>query len=166
MQAAWPKGRDILARGVLAVTLKRGAIDFADGARLSREAILRREYHHLFPDHLLTEEGKLTPAESYRALNCALITWKTNRHISAKEPIRYLRERTEQNVLGEEEVRLRLDSHLVPFDALNVGGYELLAEPGSRASRIRADYEAFLSARAEMLVQPIGLLCDGFRWPA
>ena len=30
---------------------------------------------------------------AYRAVNCALITWRTNRTISNKDPIAYLKER-------------------------------------------------------------------------
>ena len=163
--ASWPKARDILARGVLAIALKRGAVDFADGAQPTREGLARREYHHLFPDHLLTEEGGLGPRDSSRALNCALISWKTNRHISAKEPLQYLKDRTEQGALGESEVRGRLATHLIPFNELNVGGYENLAAGPERQGRVKSDYDSFLAARAEMLVGPIGALCNGELWP-
>ncbi len=163
-QTGWPKSRDILARALLAVSMKKGAWDFADASPVSRESLTRREYHHLFPDHLLTEDGGFTTRESSRALNCALISWRTNRHISAKEPLQYLRDRTEQSALGEEEVIRRLGTHMVPFAELNVGGYSLLA-PSRRQVRIQEDFERFLTARGELLVEPISLLCEGVRWP-
>jgi hypothetical protein len=164
-QAAWPKGRDILARGILAVTLKQGAVDFADASPLTRERLAHREYHHLFPDHLLTDDGGLSSGESSLALNCALVTWKTNRHISAKEPMRYLRERTEQSTLGEDEVKRRLDTHLVPYEALAVGGYDLIGDPEERRASILRDFQIFLSKRTDALMQPIRALCDGQLWP-
>jgi len=59
--AGWPKGRDILARAILAVAVKAGAQDLADGSQATRDNLARREYHHLFPDHLLTADGGLPP---------------------------------------------------------------------------------------------------------
>lgn len=163
--AGWPKSRDILARGILAVSLRAGAQDLADGASATRENLSRREYHHLFPDHLLTEDAGLSARESYLALNCALITWNTNRNISAKEPIRYLTERVERSKLGEPEIRSRLSSHLVPFEPLAVGGYAEISDPLARQMGIREDYERFLTARAEQFLNPIRTLCEGMRWP-
>ena len=163
--AGWPKSRDILARGILAVSLRAGAQDLADGASATSENLSRREYHHLFPDHLLTEDAGLSHRESYCALNCVLITWNTNRNISAKEPIRYLTERAERSKLGEPEIRSRLSSHLVPFEPLAVGGYAEISDPVARQMGIREDYERFLTARAEQFLNPIRTLCEGRRWP-
>lgn len=122
-RAGWPKKRDILARCILAVSLRAGGLDIADGTRATRTHLKNREYHHLFPDSLLQNLGGLIAEQAYKALNCALITWNTNRSISAKEPIDYLRERVLSATLGEGEIRSRLNTHAIPFDALNVGGY-------------------------------------------
>lgn len=160
-RAGWPKAKDILARGILAVTIRMGAPDIADGTPASRAHLAKREYHHLFPNALLTEEGELSSQEIFRALNCALFTWNTNRNISAKEPLRYLRERTERSALGEDEIRSRLSKHLIPFDALAVGGYEQVTDKAERARRVKEDYEHFLDERAGLLVTPIRKLCNG-----
>jgi hypothetical protein len=164
-EAGWPKGRDILGRGVLAISIKRGALDLADGEPATREHLLNREYHHLFPSSLLTGDGNLDESRSFRALNCALVTWNTNRNISAKEPLRYLRERTERAALGESQVRTRLETHLVPFDFLSVGGYADLATGDERAHKISNDYDAFLQARSHLYVTAIPVLCSGADWP-
>lgn len=163
--AGWPKKKDILARGILSLSLKRGARDFADDRPVGREHVGQREYHHLFPGHLLEEDGGLERAEQSRALNCALVTWNTNRTISAKEPIQYLRERAERTPLGEEEVRRRLESHLVPFDELAVGAYHDIEDLTARREKVRADYERFLSRRAAMMREAMLKLCNGDRWP-
>lgn len=92
-EAGWPKRRDTLARGILAVFLRSGSLDFADESLANRESLKKREYHHLFPERLLVEDGKMQKDEVDRALNCALITWNTNRSIAAKAPLDYLRER-------------------------------------------------------------------------
>ena len=164
IRAGWPKRKDTLARAILAVSLKGGARDFADNETVSQEQLSRREYHHLFPDSLLVGDGRLSSAESYRALNCALITWNTNRKIAAKEPLAYLQERTAGATLGEDEIRSRLASHLVPYDRLAVGGYGDLADEAERASKISDDYQTFLTRRAAMTKEAIVKLCRGDVW--
>lgn len=165
VRAGWPKARDILARGILAISLRGGAQDLADETPVSRAHLRVREYHHLFPDALLAGDGGLANGESYCALNCALITWNTNRTISAKEPIQYLRERVERALLGESEIRTRLATHAVPFDALNVGGYAEIKDPTARSERIRADFKRFLEARAETMLRAVAQLWQGRPWP-
>ena len=70
----------------------------------------------------------------YLSLNCALVTWHTNRNISAKEPERYLAERRDGTDLGENEVRARLATHLIPYDEM-----------------VSGDYQAFLAKRASLI---------------
>lgn len=154
-RAGWPKKKEILARGILAVSIRLGAYDLADGSQASRDNLGKREYHHLFPDALLGED-----IVSFRALNCALVTWNTNRNISAKEPLKYLRERVARSDLGEPEIRARLASHAVPFDALNVGGYEQLGTE-ERKAKLKADFDLFLDARAQIISGVITKLCEG-----
>ena len=165
VRAGWPRRKDTLARAILALSLKRGARDFADDERATRQQLSRREYHHLFPDHLLTDDGQLSTDESYRALNCALITWNTNRRIAAKEPIHYLQERAASATLGQHEVKRRLASHLIPYSELSVGGYREIDEAAERATQIQNDYRTFLLSRAALIQNPIRALCDGEAWP-
>lgn len=167
LRAGWPRTRDVLARALLAITIRAGAVDFADAEPATRDNVRQREYHHLFPDALLTrpDYGDLPTSQSFRALNCALITWNTNRTIAAKEPVAYLKERTEASMLGESEIQGRLASHVVPFHALSVGGYESLTDE-ARKEQIQSDYEAFLRKRAEMMKQEIDWLSRGLAGPA
>ncbi|WP_057021143.1 GmrSD restriction endonuclease domain-containing protein [Bradyrhizobium pachyrhizi] len=161
VRTRWPKSKDILARGILAASLRAGAFDLADGVPVSASHIKLREYHHLFPDFLLTQDGRMDESESFRALNCALITWNTNRAISAKEPIKYLRERSERGALGEDSVRTRLRSHLIPYKALNVGGYAAISDPSEREAKVREDFQSFLAKRAASMLPVIYALCEG-----
>lgn len=166
----WPKNRLIAARGVLNVALKAGAHDIADGSVATRVNLPNREYHHLFPDHLLKQTGGLDRYEIFRVLNCALITWQTNRNIGAKDPLDYLKERSTKSGLaadlGDELVRQRLATQLVPFDELSVGGYAAIADAAERSSQLRDDYMKFLRARAAMFTGPIAKLCRGDAWPS
>jgi hypothetical protein len=163
-RAGWPSTKEILARGVLAVSLRAGGRDIADDSPVSRAHLRKREYHHLFPNALLVKEAGIPEEESFRAVNCALITWRTNRTISSKEPVRYLRDRIDRSELGESEIRARLSSHLVPFDAINVGGYAEFDDGDERAKRIAEDYDAFVDARAAMIREAAVGLCSGNRW--
>ena len=158
--AGWPKRRNTLTRGILAVSLRAGGLDFADESPISRDSIRSREYHHLFPDHLLKEDGHLVNGEGDKAINCALITWNTNRNIAAKAPLAYLRERVKNAPEGEPGVRRRLATHAIPFAALNVSDHaDLSAE--EKTESIRRDYAAFLDARAKWIKAAADALANG-----
>ena len=148
LSARWPKTRDILARGILALSLREGGRDIADDTPLTRDSVMKREYHHLFPDSTLVKRAKYEENESFRALNCALITWQTNRTVSNLSPLKYLKDRVDAAQLGESEIAARLESHLVPWDAIKNSGPYL---DGSDPQLIRNDYESFLRARATLV---------------
>lgn len=134
--AGWPVRKDRLARAILAVSLNSGGIDFADGAPLSRENIKKREYHHLFPKAWLERAG-IQDDKISRSLNCALVSWQTNRTISDKSPSIYLDERMDRASLGEIEIRKRLDSHLIPFEPIKEESYEAFLDERSSLVRTR-----------------------------
>jgi len=137
--ASWPTRKDRLPRAMLSIALRNGSLDCADAAPATPGNIGRREYHHIagFPEG--TQESEI-----FRALNCALITWRTNRKLSATSPTDYIRARTEQAMLGETEVRQRLASHIVPYAEMSAG-----------------DYAKFMEKRAALMVEAIAALCDG-----
>lgn len=159
--APWPRLRNTLSRAILAVSLRNGGWDFADGTPATRDSLSRREYHHLFPEALLKKDGCLGDSDVNLALNCALVTWNTNRNISAKEPLDYLRERVESATLGEEQIRRRLTSHLIPFAELNVGGYGDIKSKRERSARVKSDYQRFLHSRAKFIHGVVRRLCSG-----
>ncbi len=136
--AGWPKRRDRLPRAMLALSLTKGAFDFADGSAISRENILAREYHHLFPDAWLKEKG-FESKLIYIALNCALVTWKTNRNMAAKAPSVYLEDRMHA---GKQEVERRLSSHFISLEDMTSD-----------------NYERFVESRSEMLLNEITEIC-------
>lgn len=151
LTAGWPATKERLSRALLALALRHGGHDLADGSVISRANITRREYHHLFPEAHLARAGE-KDERIYLSLNCALITWQTNRSISDKQPERYLAERTDKAQLGltgkisaQDIVRSRLATHLIPFDEMVAG-----------------DYQAFLERRAAMMHEAMIALCvDG-----
>lgn len=140
--AGWPGRKDRLPRAMLATSLRRGGLDFADGASITPDNFHSREFHHLYPVGILG--GDRADERVNRALNCALITWTTNRKVGAQTPSGYVRKRAEAASLGEAVVRQRLESHLIPYDAL-----------------VADDYESFLAARADQLHADMMNLCQG-----
>ncbi len=150
----WPKRVTIRGRAILAVTLRLGAIDFSTGECLNINNIEKRHYHHIYPDALLKEAG----IDSYRALNCTLITDKTNISIGRKEPLAYMKDRYKWT--SEDIVRERLESHLIPVRELANGGYENLSEE-AKIEKLKWDFEAFLYKRAELVMKAVKLLAEG-----
>ncbi|MGP5009972.1 GmrSD restriction endonuclease domain-containing protein [Psychrobacter glacincola] len=152
----WPKRENIRGRGIMAVFSKLGAYDFADGSPLTRQQLIdgRRHYHHVFPDALLKE----IDAESYFALNCALITDKTNLNISNKDPLSYLKDR--YNWTSEDIVNARLQSHLIPLDELKCGDYTGLSGD-EKVAKVKSDFSQFITKRAAYVAKAIRILAEG-----
>ena len=156
MAAGWPKKTGIIARGILGVASYFGAYDFADDKKISYQNIQTREYHHIFPKKLL-EDADLA---SDHALNCVLITWKTNRIIGRKDPLDYLNERVD--IADENNVSNRLRTHLVSYELLSRAQYRDL-ENEELKSKLDPEYEAFLLNRAELIFRAVNRLALGER---
>ncbi len=147
LATGWPKKKDRLARSVLLLSLQGGAFDIADGTELTPTNVGSREYHHLFPVAYLRDVLKIERNEANTALNCSLITWLTNRTIGAREPVQYLKERTEAANSGEVAIKRRLTSHAVSFEDLS-----------------RGDYDEFRLNRARIFEDALAKLCAGEHW--
>lgn len=154
LKAGWPKAVGIEARAIVAVTTYLGALDFADHKSATFESIQKREYHHVYPDALLAE----AEIKSYLALNCALVTWKTNRMIGRKDPLAYLQERV---VCADESVVTeRLKSHLISFDLLSRAHYDGLAGTVLK-EKLTTDFNNFLMDRAQLVAAAMLQLTQG-----
>lgn len=143
LSAGWPKKKDRFARAILALALKSGGLDLADGSTANRANLVKREYHHLFPEAYLRCLN-VSDDKVFCSLNCALVTWRTNRTISDKEPERYLAERLDETVVGKAEIAERLSSHLIPYEEMVAG-----------------DFDAFLNRRARLIYEAMLKLCNG-----
>ena len=137
----WPSSGDTLGRAILAVSLHGGGYDFADGAKAKPGNISSREYHHIYPKAIVKT---FDDREINSALNCAFISWKTNRKIQAKSPRQYIEERARYDNVTMEHVKQRLESHLIPYDAL-----------------IEGNFQEFLYARAERIHDAMTRLAEG-----
>lgn len=154
--AKWPRGKNSLSRAILAASNYFGARDFADDTELSADNVIRREYHHIFPNQLLSDAS----IESMLALNCVLITWKTNRTIGRLDPITYLEKRAE-HAPKPRDIKDRLESHLVPYELIAAAGpYEQPAGVELREA-VQPDFDNFLMQRAELVHQFMESVCAG-----
>ena len=154
LTAEWPKRATIRGRAIFAVTCRLGALDFSTGERLDAGSIDQRHYHHVYPDALLKEAG----INSFLALNCTLISDKTNISIGRKDPLGYMKDRykwTSEKIVSE-----RLRSHLIPIRELSNGGYEGLYEE-QKSEKLKNDFDAFINRRAELIMKAARLLADG-----
>ncbi|MFZ6050754.1 GmrSD restriction endonuclease domain-containing protein [Halocola ammonii] len=160
LHITWPKRVSIRGRGILAVANYFGAYDFADGSQITSDNVRKREYHHIFPDALVKEANDYFEEEinSTIALNCALITGKTNRVIGRKEPLTYLKERYDW--ASETIIKQRLQSHLIPVDELKAGDYEGLTI-GEKAEKIKTDFNNFVQKRAQLISKAVYKLVEG-----
>jgi hypothetical protein len=159
LTAEWPKRATIRGRAILAVACRLGALDFSTGERLDFGSIEQRHYHHIYPDALL-KEAKIN---SFLALNCALISDKTNISIGRKDPLKYMKDRYKWTL--EEIVQERLRSHLIPIEELSNGGYEGLSDE-QKGEKLKNDFTAFISCRAELVIKAVKLLADGHQLSA
>jgi len=130
--------RRALYRGVMALTLRRGAQDFHSG-RVITEAELEQKLvdsHHVFPKNYL--KTTTSQADPDLIMNRALIDKKTNQTILDRAPSAYLA--PIQQARGSEFPAL-LDSHLLPSD------------PASGLAN--DDYDVFVQERLELVIAEI-----------
>ena len=140
--AGWPSRKDRWGRGVLATSLRAGAIDLATQEKISRKNYHRRQLHHVFPVKMLGVDRN-DPYVS-RALNCALVTEDTNKMFGAKPPATYIQDRITKSAGGEDDIASRLRTHRLP---ISPAAY--------------ADYDDFLHIRSEIVASDISKLCEG-----
>ena len=125
---------------MLALMLAHGEpLDLINGQRIDVGKSLAwnndKEYHHFFPKNYLTKVVGRTQSEANVVANMILLTSRSNITIKDKAPSAYLREILKD--VGEAELRRRLESNLVPGDALDFALHD--------------DYDGFLSRRSEFL---------------
>ena len=140
-----------LGRAVAAVAMHRTPVDWGTGEKLDANTIRNLENtskldrHHVFPREFLKAHS--TPEEINHGLNGVLLTKASNLAFSKKDPALYLKRILEDSQsLSENELRNRVESHLVPYDGLKSDG-----TPKSR-------YENFIKKRARLVAAEIAKL--------
>lgn len=150
IEAGWPQSKSVLARTILAVTLRQGAKDISSDFELNDTNVSNREYHHIFPKKYLNDNSPRS--EPNRAVNCVLIDGKTNKKAAAKAPIQYFGElcRTVAGMrITQEDIRTRLESHLVPNIDIR------------RSTTVKKTYDDFCRSRARQIKEHLHKLVEG-----
>lgn len=154
--AGWAKNKSSISRAILASANYFGARDFADDTTISADNVTQREYHHVFPNQLLIE----AEIDSMKALNCVLITWKTNRTIGRLDPITYLEKRAE-NAPDPRDIKERLESHLVPYEIIAAAGPYPEPSGAELRAAVQPDFDDFMDERAALVHRFMAAVCAG-----
>ena len=129
------KTSSAIYKGIMCLIAKKGALDFVENDTLDYSEL---EDHHIFPK---------SKAEKYNAknsninsiLNRTLIFEETNGWIFNKDPSVYLKEiMTKQNI-DENEMRKRLETHLISSEAFDC--------------MLKNDFEGFTQARKKTILE-------------
>ena len=145
-----PTTKNKQSRAIFACTLRDSAKDLATDEHLNVKNVNERQYHHLFPKALMLG-ARLSDCVDH-PLNFVLVSGITNRKIAAKVPLNYLSQRIKDGMISPDELKQRVESHMVPFDALNV---EKVSRPV---------FNKFIAARAEIVSEGISKLAQGLDW--
>lgn len=145
----------VITNGILVASIQGGGNDIADGEKYSRSNCDSRQKHHIFPKALLKNADGYDPD---LALNLMYISGFTNRTVGAKYPGDYLLDRVKKSHSQDPEgrIRQRLESHLIPADALMK-----CTQANSKSRPLEIMYTEFIKARAELVAAAIKKLCDG-----
>ena len=141
-----------LGRAVAAVAMHRTPIDWVTGENLDAVSIRNLENtskldrHHVFPREFL--KGHSTPEEINHGLNGVLLSKASNLALK-KAPALYLKKILDDSQnLDEKELRSRVESHLVPYDALKSAG------------TVKSRYKNFIKQRARLVAAEIAKLVE------
>jgi hypothetical protein len=138
------RNRRALYRGMMALVMHSGALDFHQKERITATKIVDQEIdaHHIFPRNWLQDhyfDQTADPLSEDLLPNFALVDSLTNKLISDRAPSDYLAEMAE--IMGEKERDRILQSHVIGEEA--------------RDAMLRDDYEDFVAARARDLGEEI-----------
>ena len=141
-------GRGRLGPAVAAVVMQKNPIDWVTGAKLDADTVRdlegrrKLDRHHVFPSDYLGKN--LTREEKNHGLNGVLLSKEGNISLGKKAPDVYVKKILDQSHgLSEKELRSRVESHLVPYDALKA--------PGTPKRR----YKNFIRQRADLVAAEI-----------
>lgn len=144
----WIGRKSRLGRGIAGIIMKQTPQDWVTGNPLDVNTVRGLEgrgelnRHHVFPKAFLKESVLKEKVD--HGLNGVLLSGGSNRVLSSMDPKEYLQKLLKDTQsLDEKELRKRVESHLVPYDALMSEG-----TPKNR-------YECFIKERATLMAEKI-----------
>lgn len=151
--APWIGGAARLGKALAAIQLAQGPTDWVvEKTKLNPSKIReldrhdRLDRHHVFPRKLL--KGLFEPEQINHGLNGVMLCKPTNQALSEKDPAEYLKWiQAQPKGPTEEELCLRVESHLVP--------YQVISDAGDLTER----YKRFIEERAKIVADKVAKLC-------
>ena len=141
-------GRGRLGPAIAAVAMQKNPKDWVTGSKLDEqyvrklEDMRRLDRHHVFPKGFLKDHVSVDDID--HGLNGVLLSKEGNLALGTKSPDVYLNKILEQSQgLSEEELKLRIESHLVPYEAL------------VSQENPRSRYKKYIKHRAKIVAEEI-----------
>lgn len=128
-------------KGVMALLFKAGCRDFIDGEQMDMVKAMQSEtqpdIHHIFP-RAYCESNGLDRTKWNSIVNKTPLIPRTNRILGGVAPSRYIPRIMKEGAIDKQELRVRIESHLINYDPL-----------------ARDDFDAFFVDRAKRLLDLI-----------
>lgn len=106
-------------KGVMALVFREDCRDFIDGEQMTmvKSMMTPPDIHHIFPQAYCQKAG-LDKGKWNSIVNKTPLIYTTNRTIGGVAPSKYLPRVLKEGEIDEAELRARIESHLIDFDAL------------------------------------------------
>lgn len=112
-------------KGVMALVFRENALDFIDGEQMTNVKAISTppDIHHIFPKAYCEKTG--LPRERWNSIvNKTPLIASTNRTIGGVAPSRYLPKVKSEGQIDDAELRKRIESHLIDYDALAADDFD------------------------------------------
>ncbi|OUO31695.1 DUF262 domain-containing protein [Olsenella sp. An293] len=112
-------------KGVMALVFRENCLDFVDGAPMTMVKSMETppDIHHIFPRAYCERTG-LERTKWNSIVNKTPLIARTNREIGGVAPSKYLPKIMKDEQVDGDELRRRVESHLVDYDALAVDDFD------------------------------------------
>lgn len=112
-------------KGVMALVFREDCRDFIDGEQMTmvKSMMTPPDIHHIFPQAYCQKAG-LDKGKWNSIVNKTPLIYTTNRTIGGVAPSKYLPRVLKEGEIGEAELRARIESHLINFDALATDDFD------------------------------------------
>lgn len=112
-------------KGVMALVFREDCRDFIDGEQMTmvKTMMTPPDIHHIFPQAYCQKMG-LDKGKWNSIVNKTPLIYTTNRTIGGVAPSKYLPRVLKEGQIDEAELRVRIESHLIDFDALAADDFD------------------------------------------
>lgn len=112
-------------KGLMALVFRENCLDFVDGATMTKVKSMETppDIHHIFPRKYCESKG-LDETKWNSIVNKTPLIARTNREIGGVAPSKYLPKIMKDEQIDGAELRKRVESHLIDYDALSADDFD------------------------------------------